>query len=546
MSNNSKITYIDLFAGVGGFHRAFQQAGAECVFANDYDRKCAVVYLNNYKGSAKYFKPGPIEDYTKNNNFMVPEHNILVAGFPCQPFSIAGVSKKNALGRPHGFLDKTQGTLFYEIVKIIEKRNPDAFILENVKNLKYHNGGDTYETIMNALDLLGYNVPEPQIIDAKNFVPQHRERIFIIGFKKKYRYNFEYPEIKQKKYNIIKYLESDIDKKYTLTPNLWKYLQDYKKKHKAAGNGFGYGLVEPGVDNYTRTLSARYYKDGAEALISRGKNARPRRLTPRECANLMGFPKSHNFDGVSDTQAYMQFGNAVVVPLATLLAKEVVNQLKSLKNKSEVKYIRQRIYMMGESSYQDYPWRSTSNRFHALVAEMFLQRTKAKQVIKVYSEFSKKYKNPAHVLNDKSKSYREILKPLGLHWRIQHFEKMCRQLVENYNGTIPDNKTELMTLAGIGDYASSAFLSFHLQKPEPLIDSNTVRFISRFFGIEKNQESRRNKVFKGIIRELLPNRKSNRFNYSFLDFTMLICGPKPACEKCSLKKRCEYFINTIN
>ncbi len=326
-------TFIDLFCGIGGFHRAFTKAGAECIFANDYDRKSSVVYLNNYKGSESYYYPGPISKWTQSNNFHVPEHNILVAGFPCQPFSIAGVSKKNALGRSHGFLDKTQGTLFFDIAYILKRCKPDCFVLENVKNLKYHNGGDTYDTIMSTLDKLGYRVPEPQIIDAINFVPQHRERIFIVGFRKKFRHDFVFPDIKLKKPNLIKYLEQDVPKKYHLTRNLWKYLKAYKAKHKKAGNGFGYGLIEPGIDTHTRTISARYYKDGAEALISRGKWKTPRRLTPRECANLMGFPKSHKFDGIADTEAYKQFGNAVVVPVALTIASSVLSQLKSLYSK---------------------------------------------------------------------------------------------------------------------------------------------------------------------------------------------------------------------
>ncbi len=330
MRISNDISFIDLFSGIGGFHRAFAKAGAKCVFANDYDRKAAVVYMNNFKGSDDFFYPGPISKWTGDKNFMVPTHNILVAGFPCQPFSIAGVSKKNALGKSHGFLDKTQGTLFFDIANILNKRNPEAFLLENVKNLKFHNKGDTYQTIMDTLDALGYNVSS-QIINAKNFVPQHRERIFIVGFRKKLKHHFIFPEIKQKRYSIIDYLEKDVDQKYVLTSNLWKYLKEYKKKHRAAGNGFGYGLIEPGIDNHTRTISARYYKDGAEALISRGKYARPRRLTPRECSNLMGFPKSHNFEGISDTEAYKQFGNSVVVPVATLLAQSLVQQLKELK-----------------------------------------------------------------------------------------------------------------------------------------------------------------------------------------------------------------------
>ena len=325
------ISFIDLFCGIGGFHRAFTKAGANCVFANDYDRKSSVVYLNNYKGSEEYYYPGPISKWTQPRDFHVPEHNILIAGFPCQPFSIAGVSKKNALGREHGFLDKTQGTLFFDIAKILKTRKPDCFVLENVKNLKFHNKGDTYLTIMNTLDKLGYDVPEPKIIDAINFVPQHRERIFIVGFRKKLKHKFEFPEIRPKRYKIMNFLEDNVDKKYTLTPALWKYLKAYKRKHKLAGNGFGYGLVEPGVDNHTRTISARYYKDGAEALISRGKDRVPRRLTPRECGNLMGFPKSHKFEGISDTDAYKQFGNAVVVPVAQVMANAVVGQLTSIK-----------------------------------------------------------------------------------------------------------------------------------------------------------------------------------------------------------------------
>ena len=324
------ITFIDLFCGIGGFHRAFTKAGAQCVFANDYDRKSSVVYLNNYKGSENYYYPGPISKWTQSNNFQVPKHNILTAGFPCQPFSIAGVSKKNALGRSHGFLDKTQGTLFFDIATIIKRRKPDCFVLENVKNLKYHNKGDTYKTIISTLEKLGYRIPEPQIIDAANFVPQHRERIFIIGFRKKFKYDYVFPEIKSRKRNLINFLEKDPPEKYTLTKNLWKYLQDYKAKHKLAGNGFGYGLIEPGIDNRTRTISARYYKDGAEVLISQGKGKPPRRLTPRECANLMGFPKSHKFEGVADTEAYKQFGNAVVVPVAQAIAESVVKQLKSV------------------------------------------------------------------------------------------------------------------------------------------------------------------------------------------------------------------------
>ena len=326
------ITFIDLFCGIGGFHRAFSRPGVECVFANDYDIHSNIVYMKNFiKPGKDYFYPGPLERWNDKKHFVIPKHNILVAGFPCQPFSIAGVSKKNALGRPHGFEDKTQGTLFHDIVRILKKRKPDAFLLENVKNLKYHNGGDTFVTIMGALKEADYIVPEPQVIDGKNFVPQHRERIFIVGFHKRHNHEFEFPEIKKRRYNLIDYLEKEVDEKYTLTPRLWKYLQDYKDKHRKKGNGFGYGLIEPGIDTHTRTISARYYKDGAEALISQGNGAIPRRLTPRECGNLMGFPKKQKFEHlVSDVQAYKQFGNSVIVPVAKTLAGAIIDQLEPL------------------------------------------------------------------------------------------------------------------------------------------------------------------------------------------------------------------------
>ena len=344
MKASKEITFIDLFCGIGGFHRAFTKAGAKCVFANDFDDMAASVYLANYK-AGQYLRLGPISTWTDEKNFLVPKHNILVAGFPCQPFSIAGVSKKKSLGREHGFLDKTQGTLFFDIVKILKKIKPDAFLLENVKNLRYHDEGRTYKYIMGSLKELGYIVPEPQIIDARHFVPQHRERIFIVGFHKRHKWEFEFPPINKnrKKNDLLKYLEKKVEKRYTLTPKLWKYLQAYKEKHKAAGNGFGYGLIEPGEDTYTRTISQRYYKDGAEVLIAQ-EDSPPRRLTPSECRALMGFPKSHRMLNVggsdlsnsdrrqllSDTEVYRQFGNSVVVPLATHLAEALVEQLKPL------------------------------------------------------------------------------------------------------------------------------------------------------------------------------------------------------------------------
>ena len=254
----------------------------------------------------------------------IPPHDILCAGFPCQPFSIAGVSKKLSLGRKHGFDDEKQGNLFFEIANILEYHKPSAFVLENVKNLRNHDQGRTFEIIYNTLtEALGYTVYY-KIIDAQSVVPQHRERIFLVGFREP-RY-FEFPEFPQQGPKLSTILESNPLDKYTLTNHLWQYLQDYAKKHKAAGNGFGFGLFTG--DDIARTLSARYHKDGSEILISQGAGKNPRRLTPRECAKLMGYPPDMKIP-VSDTQAYRQFGNSVVVPVVERIAKAVVKTLNT-------------------------------------------------------------------------------------------------------------------------------------------------------------------------------------------------------------------------
>jgi DNA (cytosine-5)-methyltransferase 1 len=254
---------------------------------------------------------------------LIPAHDVLLAGFPCQPFSIAGVSKKNALGRPHGFLCDTQGTLFFDLAQIIAHHQPPVFLLENVKNLQRHDKGRTFATIINVLrNELGYEVHH-RIVNSAPWVPQKRERIFIVGFKKESQFDFDRLVIPEESPRLGSILDSheSVDPKYTLTAHLWKYLKDYKDKHAAKGNGFGYSLFGP--DDVARTLSARYFKDGSEVLIAQPRN-RPRRLTPRECARLMGFRHVDGSDfriPVSDTQAYRQFGNAVVVPVVGAVAE---------------------------------------------------------------------------------------------------------------------------------------------------------------------------------------------------------------------------------
>lgn len=318
--------FIDLFAGIGGIRTAFDAAGGRCVLTSEWNAYSQKTYTANHNVDHSFI--GDITDLSHE----IPGHDVLLAGFPCQPFSIAGVSKKNSLNRPHGFLDPTQGTLFFEIKRILKQHRPSAFLLENVKNLRSHDGGNTFKIIMDTLqNELGYEV-HTRVIDGAHFTPQHRERILIVGFAKPTNFSwdqFRIPEKSHRMRDVLHdqngnepYIASDgnryfdhdqsrVQEKYTLTPNLWEYLQNYSAKHKLAGNGFGYGLVNG--DSVARTLSARYYKDGSEILVEQ-ESGRPRRLTPRECARLMGFPDSFVIP-VSDMQAYKQFGNSVVVPV---------------------------------------------------------------------------------------------------------------------------------------------------------------------------------------------------------------------------------------
>ncbi len=336
----SDFTFIDLFAGIGGMRKGFESAGGECVFTSEWDKYARKTYRANFPDDH------PIAgDITEIDAADIPRHDVLLAGFPCQPFSIAGVSKKNALGRAHGFMDKAQGTLFFDVLRILKHHQPAAFLLENVKNLVSHNKGDTFRTIMGALENeLGYKITT-RVVDGKGYTPQHRERIYIVGFREEVGFNlenvtFRNPKTGPKLESILHDLSeppeihytladeapgsnrnSVVNDKYTLTDHLWAYLQAYAAKHKARGNGFGFGLNTP--DQTSRTLSARYYKDGSEILIAQdGKN--PRRLTPRECARLMGFDSNRKPDmiiPVSDTRAYQQFGNSVVVPVIETIAK---------------------------------------------------------------------------------------------------------------------------------------------------------------------------------------------------------------------------------
>jgi len=319
--------FIDLFAGIGGLRIGFQGIGGHCVFTSEWDRFAQETYRANFRDNHKLH--GDVREFSEDPE-LIPEHDVLLGGFPCQPFSLAGVSKKNALGLPHGFMCDTQGTLFFDTAQIIAHHQPAAFVLENVKNLEGHDKGRTFATIMHALENeLGYHV-QARVISSASWVPQKRERIFIVGFREKTAFNLrelEIPPVAEgPKLGSILEAHDQVDPKDTLTPRLWEYLQEYRKKHEARGNGFGYSLFGP--DDVARTLSARYHKDGSEILIAQ-EGRRPRRLTPQECARLMGFDRGERRWSipVSDTQAYRQFGNAVVVPVVEFLANAMKDHL---------------------------------------------------------------------------------------------------------------------------------------------------------------------------------------------------------------------------
>lgn len=374
--------FIDLFAGIGGIRSGFEAIGGKCVFTSEWNSFSARTYKANWHcDEREHIFNTDIREITLSEqkdisaeqayahiDQYIPDHDVLLAGFPCQPFSLAGVSKKNSLGRAHGFACETQGTLFFDVARIIKAKMPAIFVLENVKNLKSHDKGNTFRIIMETLNELGYDVADgdangssdPKIIDGMNFLPQHCERIVLVGFRRDLKIARDFSlanivnEYPHERPTLKGLMDQVVDEKYILSPKLWNYLYNYAVKHRKKGNGFGYGLIKPFTqqddirekNEVCRTLSARYSKDGYEILIDRGFNMnlaesdffnpanislRPRRLTPRECARIMGFEqrgKGAFRIPVSDSQAYRQFGNSVIVPMFAAVARMLESRIR--------------------------------------------------------------------------------------------------------------------------------------------------------------------------------------------------------------------------
>ena len=313
-------TFADMLCGIGGMRIGLQEAGGRCVFSCERDKNARKTYKT-------WFGEEPHGDVWDINPKDIPDHDILVSGFPCQPFSIAGIPKKNSLGMAHGFDDKDQGNLFFRLADIVSVKRPLAMIFENVKNLLSHDKRRTWATIESTLTNMEYTVFH-KTIDADTYVPQHRERVFVVCFDKRvfsdassFEFPNQFPDVHHPRPAMASILENEVPDKYTLSDSLWAYLQKHAERQKAKGNNFRYGLVDK--EGVSRTLSARYFKDGSEILVPQtGKN--PRFLTPRECARLMGFPDELPIV-VSDDQAYKQFGNSLVPQVSSAIAKNVTS-----------------------------------------------------------------------------------------------------------------------------------------------------------------------------------------------------------------------------
>ncbi len=302
-----KFKFIDLFAGIGGIRIPFEELGGKCVFSSEWDKFSQITYKAN-------FNEKPHGDITKIKSEDIPKHDLLVGGFPCQAFSQAGLKR--------GFKD-TRGTMFFEIARILDYHKPKGILLENVKGLRGHDKGKTFKTIISILNELGYQTIETSVLNAKDFgLPQNRERIFIVAYLNYLHFQFPKPPMSKTKVGDI--LDKNVPDKYTISSKMWKGAKIRKENNRKKGYGFGFSLFDKN-SKYTSTISARYYKDGAEIWIDQGKK-NPRKITPNEARKLQGFPRGFKIP-VSDAQAYRQFGNAVPVPLIRAIAKEMVKHL---------------------------------------------------------------------------------------------------------------------------------------------------------------------------------------------------------------------------
>ncbi|WP_372773864.1 DNA cytosine methyltransferase [Mangrovibacterium sp.] len=320
---NPKFTFIDLFAGIGGFRIALQKQDGKCVFSSEIDKAAKQTYEMNFGeipfGDIRKFTGPDISDDLLDK--LIPNHDLLAAGFPCQPFSLAGVSARNFLGKEHGFNDSNQGNLFFDILRIVDVKRPKAVFLENVKNLRSHDKGRTFETIKTMIKELGYSFSS-EVVNSQTRVPQRRQRTYMVCFRDA-TINYKFPSFEGEPIPLRSILENSVDEKYTISDRLWQGHKNRSKRNLERGTGFS--TKEADLDKPSNTIVARYYKDGKECLIPQpGKN--PRKLTPRECARLQGYPESFIYHK-SNSSAYKQFGNSVSVPVIERIAESITKYL---------------------------------------------------------------------------------------------------------------------------------------------------------------------------------------------------------------------------
>lgn len=540
-------TFVDLFAGIGGFRLAMQRLGGKCVFSSEWNGSARETYYSNF-GEVPY---GDIAQFTTGldevDGFLsgaIPDHDVLCGGFPCQPFSLAGVSARNSLGRSHGFACETQGTAFFHIAQIIRAKRPRAVILENVRNFESHDHGRTLDVVKHVLGDppvgndagLGYHLVPPFLLNSSTLVPQRRVRLFIVAFREAAdAQSFTVPQLQGAEIPLRSIIDTGVTPEYTISDRLWQSHIARSIRNRAAGKGFVTG--EADLDRPARTLVSRYGKDGKECLVPQGEGRNPRMLTPDECRQLMGFPSNYVLPR-SRSAAYRQFGNSVVVPVVERVGESAVSTWIPVTDiPRHVDMIRQHLLQWGEQNFQRFAWRTCDDPWHALLAEVLLVRTRAPKVEEVWRELVCRWPSPRDLAEAPPDELADVVRSLGLTARFRQLQALAAAVTEG----IPDSHAELMALPGVGDYVAAAYRSLRLAQCDVMLDANIVRWLCRLNGWECGPDARREaRVIKAAER-LTPTQDHRSYNYSALDFAMQVCLSKqPRCEACALNDICRF------
>lgn len=541
-SNKPTFTFIDLFAGIGGFRVAMQNLGGRCVFSSEWNASARETYYMNF-GEIPYGDIGQFAASSPSGSESasdIPDHDVLCAGFPCQPFSLAGVSARNALGRNHGFACETQGTAFFHIAQIVRAKQPRVVILENVRNLVSHDAGRTLAVIERVFRNqpddrepgLGYSLADPFLLDSSTLVAQKRVRLFMVAFRSADdAAAFRIPDLSGPEIPLRTVITEDAPPEFTISDRLWKGHVARSARNREAGKGFVTG--EADLDRPSHTLVARYGKDGKECLVPQGEHRNPRMLTPAECRKLMGFPDEYELPE-SRAAAYRQFGNAVVVPVIEAVGRAALPVTMIVGNQHA---IRARVMTWGRGHYQSFGWRKTDNPWHALLAEVLLARTRAGTVAGVWQSMIARWPTASDLANASLDEVAAEVESLGLRGRAGRLQELASRAALG----IPSSREGLLELPGVGEYTAAAFRSLHLNERDVLVDANVARWLCRLNGWPYCAESRRDRRVIQAAESLTPPRAHRRYNYATLDFTMQACtSARPSCRECPLLDVCRF------